>query len=144
MTARDVMTPKVFVVTGDTTLNELAYHMLQYDCGAIPIVADLESHRLIGIVTDRDIIARVVARDRNPMLVRAEDMQSTKVEAVGPDAPLEELLALFRKRKFRRVPIVDGENRVIGIVTLTDLIHRLPAPEQPAVDETLREVLSAG
>jgi CBS domain-containing protein len=143
MTARELMTPEPFVATGDTTLNELAYHMLQYDCGAIPIVADPESRRLVGIVTDRDIIARAVSRDRNPMSVRADDVMSTDVKAVSPDAPLEELIELFRRERFRRVPIVDQERRVIGIVSLADLVRKAPLRQRAEVDRAVRDVLSA-
>ncbi len=137
------MTEKPFVATPDVTLNELAYHMLQYDCGAIPIVDDLEEKHLVGIITDRDIIARAVSQDQNPMEVRAEDVLSSRVYTVHPDTPLPELLELFRAHKFRRVPIVDAQNRVVGILTLTDLVRRTPEAVRPAVDRTLREVVAA-
>jgi CBS domain-containing protein len=138
------MTPEPFVATPDTALNELVLRMIQYDCGAIPIVTDLKKRRLTGIVTDRDIIARAVSQDLDPMRVTAGDVMSLDVKTISPDAPLEELYALFRRERFRRVPVVEDGDRIIGIVTLSDLALKLPYSERAEVDRTLREVVGAG
>lgn len=144
MQVRDVMTPEPFVATPDTPLNELAFRMIQYDCGAIPIVTDRKRPRLTGIVTDRDIIARAISQDLDPMRIQAGDIMSLNVQTISPDAPLEELYALFRREKFRRVPVVDKRDRIIGIVTLSDLALKVPPAEHAEVDQTLREVVGAG
>jgi CBS domain-containing protein len=140
----DVMTPKPYVVTPDTRLNEVAYRMIQYECGAIPVVDNLESRRLLGIITDRDIVRRAVSTDRNPMTVNAEDVMTLNPHTLPPDASLEELYALFHRGKFRRVLIVDAEGSIVGIVSLTDLVRRVPRSERPAVQEVLVEVTAAG
>lgn len=144
VTAGSLMTPNPMVAPPGTPLSELAYRMIQYGCGAIPIVTDLARRELIGIVTDRDIISRAVSADRSPLCVAAEDVMTTNVEAVGPETSLQELYALFRRLKFRRAPVVDRDRRVIGIVTLYDLVQKAPRGQRSEVDRVVREVLRAG
>ena len=143
MQVRELMTPDPVVVTPDARLNEVALLMLQYDCGGIPVVADLESRRLIGIVTDRDIISRVVAQDRNPMAVTVADAMTPNPKSLPLDAPVEAALELMRRYNIRRIPIVDERNACVGIVTLSDFALRLPPPRR-AVRATVEQVTAAG
>ncbi|MBI3912192.1 MAG: CBS domain-containing protein [Armatimonadetes bacterium] len=143
MQVREIMTPDPVYVTPDARLNEVALLMMQYDCGGIPVVTDLESRRLIGIITDRDIISRVVAQDRNPMAVTALDAMTADPKTLPLDAPVETALEIMRRFRIRRVPIVEENGACVGIVTLSDFALRMPTPRRE-VRATVEEVTAAG
>src|SRR5205814_4509392 len=103
--ARDVMTPDPACCTPNTTLDEVAKLMAQNDCGEIPVVDPAD--QIIGVVTDRDIVCRVVAEGKNPMAYTAETCMSGPVVTVRTDARLDEVVATMQKHQIRRVPVVD-------------------------------------
>ena len=102
--ARDVMTPDPACCTPNTTLDEVAKLMAQNDCGEIPVVDP--GDQIIGVVTDRDIVCRVVAAGKNPMAYTAETCMSGPVVTVRADAPLDDVVATMEKHQIRRVPVV--------------------------------------
>src|SRR5918996_4616396 len=104
-TARDVMTPDPACCTASTTLDEIAKLMLANGCGEIPVL-DVNDQP-IGVVTDRDIVCRVVADGKNPMAHTAENCMSQPVVTVRGDDPLEDVVATMEKHQIRRVPVVD-------------------------------------
>src|SRR5881296_1798853 len=87
--ARDVMTPDPACCTAQTSVDEIAKLMVQNNCGEIPIVDAAD--RVVGVVTDRDIVCRVVAEGKNPMGHTAEECMSHSVITVDPETPLEEV-----------------------------------------------------
>src|SRR5512140_378739 len=93
-TAKDVMTPDPACCSPDTPLDEVAKLMVRYNCGEIPIVD--ESNHPIGVVTDRDIVCRVVAEGKDPGAHTAETIMSEPVITVRSDAPLDEVVATMR------------------------------------------------
>jgi CBS domain-containing protein len=117
--ARDVMTPDPACCTPDTTLDQVAKLMAQNDCGEIPVVdaGDLP----IGVITDRDIVCRVVAEGKNPLAHTAEQYMSQPVVTVTADSSLEEVLATMEKHQIRRVPVVDERGRCAGIIAQADV-----------------------
>src|SRR6266705_678402 len=100
--ARDVMTENPACCTPETTLDQVAQLMRQHDCGEIPVIDPAEQP--VGVVTDRDIVCRVVAEGKNPMAYPAEICMSQPVATVPMDAPLSEILATMEKYQVRRVP----------------------------------------
>jgi CBS domain-containing protein len=117
--ARDVMTPDPACCTPDTTLDEVAKLMAHNDCGEIPVVDSAD--RIIGVVTDRDIVCRVVAEGKNPMAYGAEICMSDPVVTVRPDTPLDEVVATMQRHQIRRVPVVDDRDSLVGIVSQADV-----------------------
>jgi CBS domain-containing protein len=117
--ARDVMTPDPARCSGQTTLDEVAKLMVHNDCGEIPIVDTADQP--IGVVTDRDIVVRVVAEGKNPSAHTAESCMSHPVLTVQEDALLDEVLLMMEKFQVRRVPVVDRDGCCSGIIAQADV-----------------------
>jgi CBS domain-containing protein len=117
--ARDVMTPDPACCTPNTSLDEVAKLMAQNDCGEIPVVDP--GDQVIGVVTDRDIVCRIVAAGKNPMAYTAETCMSGPVVTVRADAPLDDVVATMQKHQIRRVPVVDERDSCIGIISQADV-----------------------
>lgn len=133
--ARDVMTPEPACCTPHTTLDQVAKLMVQNDCGEIPIV-DAADHP-VGVVTDRDIVCRVVSEGKNPVAYTAETCMSQPVVTVDADAPIDEVVSTMEKHQIRRVPVVDNEGRCAGIISQADLAW---TEEPREIAELVREV----
>ena len=134
-TARDVMTPDPACCTPETRLDDVARMMVQNDCGEIPVID--RSDRPIGVVTDRDIVCRVVAEGRNPMAYMASTCMSQPVITVDADMPVDEEVRTMEKHQIRRVPVVDERGCCTGIIAQADLAWEEPPAE---VAELVREV----
>lgn len=117
--ARDVMTMNPACCTPDTPLDRVAQLMRQYNCGEIPVIDPAEHP--IGVVTDRDIVCRVVAEGKNPLAYPAQICMSQPVATVPGDAPLGDVVAAMEKHQVRRVPVVDEKGRCIGIIAQADI-----------------------
>lgn len=133
--ARDVMTPDPACCTPTTTLDQVAKMMVQNDCGEIPVI-DVNDQP-IGVVTDRDIVCRIVADGKNPIAYTAETCMSQPVVTVNADDPLDEVVATMEKHQIRRVPVVDERGCCAGIISQADVAWSEPLPE---VGELVREV----
>ena len=133
--ARDVMTPDPACCTPSTTLDQVARMMVQNDCGEIPVI-DVNDQP-IGVVTDRDIVCRVVADGKNPIAYTADTCMSQPVVTVNADDPLDEVVATMEKHQIRRVPVVDEHGCCAGIISQADVAWTEPLPE---VGELVREV----
>jgi CBS domain-containing protein len=113
------MTTQVSCCTADTPVTEIAKLMVQHDCGEIPVCD--EARRPIGVVTDRDIVARVVACDQDPRARAARDCMSEPVVTANPDMPLEQAANLMAEHQVRRIPIVDEHGATVGMLAQADL-----------------------
>lgn len=125
--ALDVMTPDPACCMPHTTLDEVAKLMLRHDCGEIPVIDSAE--RPIGVVTDRDIVCRIVAEGKNPMAYPAETCMSEPVLTVGSDAPIEEVVARMQEHQVRRLVVVDERERCVGIISQADIAATVRAKE---------------
>ena len=134
--ARDVMTPDPACCTVNTSVDEIAKLMVQNNCGEIPVV-DHADH-VVGVVTDRDIVCRVVAHGKNPIGHTAGECMSQSVVTVDPETPLEEVVAIMERHQIRRVPVVaNGGGCCAGIISQADLAR---AGAEHEVAELVREV----
>lgn len=133
--ARDIMTLEPACCTPHTTLDEVAKLMVEYDCGEIPVV-DTSDHP-IGVVTDRDIVCRIVAQGKNPMAYTAEICMSQPVVTVRADTPVEKVLSTMEEHQIRRVPVVDERGCCAGVISQADVARR---GEERQVSELVREV----
>jgi CBS domain-containing protein len=133
--ARDIMTAAPACGTPRTTLDQVATMMVQNDCGEIPVV-DVNDQP-VGVVTDRDIVCRVVAEGKNPIAYTAETCMSQPVVTVQGDDPIEEVLSTMEKHQIRRVPVVDERGGCAGIIAQADIAWAEPLPEVGAL---VREV----
>jgi CBS domain-containing protein len=122
-TAREIMTPGVECVSVGETLVDAARRMRDLDVGALPICGD--NDRLAGMLTDRDIVMRVVAEGRDPGSVKVGDLADGKVVTIGADDSVEDALATMSKHGVRRLPVIDGHD-LVGMVSQADIARNLP------------------
>ena len=114
---KEIMTRDVRACEPNATVADAAKVMAQEDVGPVPIVED---GRLVGIVTDRDIVVRVVAEGRDPNATTVKEIASTDLVTVSPGDDLDEALKLLAERQVRRLPVVEGD-RLVGIVAQADV-----------------------
>jgi CBS domain-containing protein len=100
-------------------LDLVAKLMREHDCGEIPVIDPAEQP--IGVVTDRDIVCRVVAEGKNPMAYPAGICMSQPVATVSMDAPLGDVVAMMEQHQVRRVPVVDERGRCVGMISQADV-----------------------
>ena len=133
------MTPKPTCCTPETTLDEVAKLMVTRDCGEIPVI-DRSDH-VIGVVTDRDIVCRIVAKGMNPMAHTAAEAMSQPVVTVQATSNLDDVVSTMEKHQIRRVPVVDDRGCCAGIIAQADVARVGPEHE---VAELVREVSKEG
>ena len=117
-TVREAMTPKPCSIEADKTVAYSAKMMRDEDVGLAPIV---EGETLIGTVTDRDIAIRVVAEGRDPEATTVREIASTNLVTVDPDQQLDEALRLMARHQVRRLPVVDDDGRLVGVLAQADV-----------------------
>jgi CBS domain-containing protein len=109
--------------TPSSSLTDVARLMVENDCGEIPVVEDLDSRKLAGVITDRDIATRIVAAGRNSAEARAMDAMTSPAVSVQADTSLQECCETMETHQIRRVPVVDEAGSVVGIVSLADVVR---------------------
>jgi CBS domain-containing protein len=122
-TAREIMTADVTCIGEKENLADAARKMADLDVGSLPICG--EDNRLKGMVTDRDIVVKVLARDRNPADVTAGELAEGKPVTIGADDDAAEILRTMSQHKVRRLPVIDG-HQLVGIVAIADVARALP------------------
>ena len=117
-TVRDLMTPEPIVLDGAATVSDAAKAMRARDVGDVLVRCD---GKLCGIVTDRDIVVRVLAENPQNAASRSlAEICTGELECLAPDAPIQDAIALMEEKAIRRIPIVE-DGRPLGIVSLGDL-----------------------
>jgi CBS domain-containing protein len=133
---RDIMTSNVRTATRENTLQDVAVMMRDGDMGSVPVVED---GKLVGIVTDRDIVVRSVADGRNASTSVIEAM-TTDIFSVKPDDFVFEAIRLMGDKQVRRVPVVDETGTLAGIIAMADIA--LEMEDEKEIAETLEEISS--
>jgi CBS domain-containing protein len=118
-TIRDLMTSDPKVVEPDKPVAEAAKLMKAEDVGIVPIVDD--QNRLVGTITDRDITVRVVAEEKDPKSTTVSEIASQSLITVDPQQDLHEALRLMAQHQVRRLPVVEEDGRLVGIVAQADV-----------------------
>jgi len=116
--ARDVMTPGAECVGENDTVIDAAKRLAELDIGAMPICG--EDNRLKGMLTDRDIVVRVLAEGKDPTSTTAGDLAQGKPVTIGADDSVDEALRAMTEHKVRRLPVIDGDD-LVGIVSQADV-----------------------
>ena len=133
--AKDLMAPNPQCCTAETPLNEVAKLMVECDCGEIPVIDSAK--KLIGVITDRDIVCRIVAKGKNPSAMTAGDAMTQPVISVTEDTSLKDVLSAMEEHQVRRLPVVDASGCCCGIVSQADVAL---AGKDSEVGEMVREV----
>jgi CBS domain-containing protein len=116
-----IMSPGAACCTKDTPLRDAAALMVELDCGALPVVDSRQSRRPLGVVTDRDIVCRVVAMGKNPLELTVAECMSSPAVTVTADMDVEQCCRLMAQHKLRRVVVVDADGACCGMVAQADV-----------------------
>ena len=136
-TAREIMSGGAECAQTTDSLVDAAKKMRDLDVGALPICG--EDKRLAGMVTDRDIVVKVVAEGRDPGSTKVSDLAEGKPVTIGADDSLEETLRTMREHGVRRLPVIDGQ-QLVGIVTQADIAKNCP---EESVGDLVEAISSA-
>ena len=128
LTAGEIMTKDVKAVTSNDPLETIARVMKDENCGIVPVVD--ESRKLVGVVTDRDVVIRTLAEGRGFGQVKVADVMTDDVEAVTADESLHDVIELMGRKQVRRVPVVDRRDRLVGIISMADVANRADYDEE--------------
>lgn len=115
---RDVMTPDPRCVSERDSIRDAARIMREQDTGVVPVV---DGKKIIGLITDRDIVVRGLADGKDLGSARVDELMTKEVRSVREDAPVDEALTLMTSSEIRRLPVVDRNDEIVGIVSLGDL-----------------------
>ena len=115
---RDAMTSNPKTVTSDQTVVDAARIMQQEDTGIVPIV---DGDRLVGVITDRDITITVVAEGKDPQSTRVTEIASRDLITIDPQQDLDEALRLMAQHQVRRLPVVEEDGKLVGILAQADV-----------------------
>ena len=118
MQVQEIMTRNVIVVAPNSTIRDAARQMRAENLGALPVG---ENDRLIGMVTDRDIAVRAVAEDRSPGNTAVREVMSEGIYYCFDDDDVEQAAEVMAKHQVRRLPVVDRDKRLVGVVALADM-----------------------
>ena len=134
MKARELMTPNPAQVNPTDTLERVSQLMAEHDCGCIPVVNADGQRSVVGVVTDRDIAVRGVAKGR-PGTTPVSDIMTPDPECCGPDDDIDRVERVMSDRQIRRVVVVDGANEVVGIIAQADLARAARRKQEPTPTE---------
>jgi len=133
-TARDIMTGGAQCVQAHDSALDTARKLKEHQVGALPICG--ENNRLVGVVTDRDIVVKVLGEGLDPAEVEAGTLAQGEAVTIGADDSVDEIFATMTQHKVRRLPVIDGTD-LVGMVALADAARALDAPEAGRLIEAL-------
>lgn len=129
----DIMSTDVTTIQPQESLRRAAQCMQELDVGALPVC---DGKQLLGMLTDRDIVVRGIASGLDADQACVSDIMSTDVDTCSPEQDSDEAKRLMGERQVRRLPVVDAEQRLVGILSLADLALR----ERGDLDRAVREI----
>ena len=133
---REAMTSNPCAIDADKPVAYAAKMMTDEDVGLAPIV---EGERLIGTVTDRDIVTRVIAEGRDPQSTPVREIASTDLVTVDPQQQLDEALGLMARHQVRRLPVVEEDGRLVGVVAQADVAEHAGSADTGRMVEEISE-----
>lgn len=123
----DVMTHNVVVVPFGKTILDVAKIMKRDNVGSIIVVEDTEGKHAKGIITERDLVHKILAKGEDPYPVPVEKAMSRPLRVVRPETSLEDAAKAMRENKMKRLPVVNEKNELIGIISEGDILRVFPA-----------------
>ncbi len=133
---REIMTGNVKTASREMSLQEVARLMREGDMGAMPVVED---NKLVGIVTDRDIVVRAIAEGKD-VSTKIGDVMTTEIFSVKPDDFVFEAIRLMGDKQVRRIPVITENGELAGIIAMADIA--LEMEDEREIAETLEEISS--
>jgi CBS domain-containing protein len=131
-TCSAVMTKDPVCCLPNDMVAKVAELMKTKDVGSVPIIENEQTLKLVGIVTDRDLALKIVAEGREAKSTKAEDVMTRGVVTCRADDDLQTALAAMSEHQLRRIPVIDSNNRIVGIIAQADVATRVDQPEKVA------------
>lgn len=138
-TLSDVMTADPACCTPEDGIADVARMMVSEDCGAIPVVESKQNRRLVGIVTDRDLVVRIMAKDLDASRCQVRQAMTENPSSLSPDTDLNECMERMATEQVRRMPVTDRDGRLVGIVAQADLARA--SNEQPDMQDEMADMV---
>jgi CBS domain-containing protein len=135
-TARDIMSPGAECIGEQETLRAAARKMAELGVGALPICS--AENRLIGMLTDRDIVIKCLAEGGDPETALAGEFRQSEAVTIGADDGVEEVLRTMSEHAVRRLPVIDG-TQLVGVVALADVVTAVPDAQVGSVLSAISE-----
>lgn len=130
MKCNEIMTKDPDCCLAGTTVDHVAQLMARKDIGPVPIVDSLQNKKLLGIVTDRDLTLKVIAKGLDPKKTKVEEVMTDKLVFCGPDENIEEALRRMENNNIRRILVAGPGNSLLGIITVSDIVSRMKDPDK--------------
>jgi CBS domain-containing protein len=128
----EVMTKNPICCTPDDMANKAAELMKRGNIGSIPVIEDEQSKKIAGIVTDRDLVMNIVAEGRDAKSTKVGSVMTRKVVTCQEDDDLQKALDAMSNHQLRRIPVVDNNHKILGIIAQADVATRVNQPEKTA------------
>ena len=128
----EVMTKNPVCCLPEDNVIKVAEMMKRTNIGSIPVIENEQTRKLVGIVTDRDLAMKIVAEGRDAKSTKVETVMTHKVIACRPDDDVQKALEAMSEHQLRRIPIVDSNNKILGIIAQADVAVRVNQPEKTA------------
>lgn len=142
MKIKDLMTNNLNVCEAQTSLSSAAMMMWDGDCGILPVVDERE--KVIGVITDRDLAIAMATKNQLPADVRVGEISDKgQIVTCAPDDDVKKALDLMREKQIRRLPVVNEDGRLQGIISINDLIRHCQANSPELSDQAVLDTLKA-
>ena len=137
----EVMTKNPLCCLPEDLVTKAAGLMKSENIGSIPVVENEQTKKLVGIVTDRDLALRIVAEGLDAKSTKVEAVMTRKVVTCRAEDDLQKALDAMSEHQLRRIPVVDGDNKIVGIIAQADVATRVDQPQKTA--EMVKEISQA-
>lgn len=141
---KDIMTGDPVFCVPDTDLKTVASLMCQHDCGEIPVVESASNKKPIGVITDRDITCRSVAQGKDPLRLKASDCMTGNPVTCRLETPIDECVKLLERHQIRRLPVVDRQGLLCGIVAQADIARKESSRTSAEVLKEVSQPVASG
>ena len=128
----EVMTKKPVCCLPDDLATEAAELMKNEHVGSIPVIEDEQTKKLVGIVTDRDLVIKIMAEGLDAKSTKVETVMTRKVVTCSPEDDLQKAVDAMAENQLRRIPVVDDDNKILGIIAQADVMIHFDHPKKTA------------
>lgn len=142
MKVKECMSLNVCSCTPNTTVSDVAKQMCNNHVGCIPVCDD--NNNVVGLLTDRDVILRTIACDKDAKTTPVSEIMTCKVCCCNPDTDVNEATKMMSDLQIRRIPVCDTNNKIVGILSLGDLAHNDTKVGKSQVCNTLENICDCG
>jgi CBS domain-containing protein len=134
----EVMTKNAICCLPDDMVAKVAQLMQSENIGSIPVIENEQTQKLVGIVTDRDLVLKIIAKGQDAKSTKVEAVMTRQVVTCHAEDDFQKALDAMAKHQLRRIPIVDNNNKIVGIIAQADVATRVNQPEKTA--EMVKEI----